>query len=280
MDRRTLIAGGLAAALMAAAAATAAPAPDEARVAAEAQAVKRASDRGRLIYALDQAAWISSDELARRLPDPHAGVSGYVVEPVGDHLFRAVYYRLDGETPHTVFTADVRAGKLTSSRVYAPGDDTRLSPLALRLVHARAVAIASAAKRRLAPCAKGPFNTVVLPPAQPDGPVAVYLLTPQVSPGEIPFGGYHELDVAPDGTILASRQFTRGCATLNGASLRTADPQAVGVAIVHRLDPTPNEIHVYLSLWMGRPLLVATSPEHVWRVDGDHIALTDARPKA
>jgi hypothetical protein len=273
MDRRTFTLGGLAMALSAAAARAAPITP-------EAEALKLAAERGRLIYALDQAAWVSSDELERRLPDPHAGVSGYVVEPAGGQLYRAVYFRLDGETPRTVFTAEVKAGKVTSSRVVGVGENADLSPLALRMVRARAVAIASASKRRLAPCAKGPFNTVVLPPTDRDGPVTVYLLTPQVSPGEFPFGGYHKFDVASDGEIVGMRPFARGCVTLNGASLRPADPHALGVAVVHKLDPVPTEIHVYLSLWMGRPLLVTTGPEHVWRVDGDHIALIEARPKA
>jgi hypothetical protein len=265
--------GALAAALSGAAA-NAAPA------AGEAEALKRAVERGRLIYALDQAAWISSDELSRRLPDPHSGVSGYVVEPVGERRYRAVYFRLDGETPRAVFTAEVRAGKVTSSRVFAPGDEAHLSPLALRMVRARAVALASAAKRGLAPCAKGPFNTVVLPASERNGPIPVYLLTPQVRPGEFPFGGYHEFDVRADGAILGSRAFTEGCLPLNGAALTPAHPQALGVAVVHRLDPVPTEIHVYLSLWMGRPVLVETSPDRVWRVDGDRIGLVDTSPAA
>lgn len=272
MNRRIAVVALLALGLLTAAA-------PSAFAADEAQALKHASDRGRLIYAFDQAAWISTDEMMRQLPDPKAaGVAGYVVEPVEGGLLRAIYYRLDAAgAPHAVFTADVRGRTVTASRLYPASDAAPLSPLAQRMIKALDAASADAVRRKLAPCAPEPFNPVVLPPDMPNGPTPVYLLTPQTKEGEYPFGGHYEIDVSADGAVVGSRAFTRSCLTLS--TTPPPDGKTVEMSVTHLLDPAPTEIHVYLSLWIGVPVIVSTGdPARIWRVDGERISLARDQP--
>lgn len=237
----------------------------------EADALKHAAGRGRLLYAYDQAAWVSTDELLKALPDPHsAGVAGYVIEPTADGQLRAVYYRMDGDVPLAVFTADVRGRTVTASRLLAASDDANLGPLAARQVKALVAAKAEAAKRKLWVCAQDSFNAIALPPDAPDGPIPVYLLTPQTKTGEYPFGGHYEIDIGADGRVAGARAFAKSCINIS-ATNTPKGAKTVAVFITHLLDPTPTEIHVYLSLWMGETVFVSTKPKGIWKVDGDRI---------
>lgn len=237
----------------------------------ETDALKHAADRGRLLYAYDQAAWVTTDEMFKVLRDPHAaGVAGYIVEPASDGVVHVIYYRLDGLVPHAVFTAEVRGRSITASRALKAGDDDNLSSLANRLIKARAAAIAEAAKQRMGRCANAPFNTVALPPETPEGPIPVYLLTPQTEDNLFPFGGHYEFDIAPNGYVAASRPFTKSCIKLPKRDIAT-NAEPAGVLITHLLDPTPTEIHVYLSLWMEEPVYVSTGEKRLWRVERGNI---------
>jgi hypothetical protein len=238
----------------------------------ETAALQRASARGQAIYAYDQAAWVATDEMLRQLPDeathPHGG-GGWVVEARGGSL-RVVFYHAGAGEPRAFFTADVTGGRVVSSHVLQPGDDGRLSPLDLRMIAARQVA----AQQGKTPCGAATFNTVVLPPASPGGAVVVYLLTPQLKTGEYPAGGHYEVDVAADGSVASSRPFTRSCLTLGGPA-PAPDMRPAGMFVTHLLDPTPTEIHVYLSLWSKETLFVGTQAPalRVWEVNGSTISL-------
>ena len=239
-------------------------------------AVQRAIERGRLIYAYDQAAWYSTDELLKQIPDPQAaGVSGYVVEPRGNQL-HVVYYKSDKAGTAAVFSAEMDGRTVTASHLFATGENAALTPVEIEMINARNYARAAANRSRTGPCVAAPFNSVVLPPVKLFDPVTVYLLTPQVKAGEYPAGGHYEYEISVSGDILSTRPFTRSCITLGGQPSKPG-MKPVASFITHLLDPTPTEIHVYLSLWMGQPLYVGTqSPTgetRVWAVEGDHIRL-------
>lgn len=237
-------------------------------VGSEADALRRASERGRLIYDYDGAAWVSTDAMVAKLGrDPgKKGVVGYVVEPAGEGTLRAIYYGMDGATPRAVFVAEVRGRKVVSSRVVKPGDDGSLSPLAQRLIAARDAATREAVAKNYGPCVRQAFNSVALPPSTPDGPVSVYLLTPQVKQNEYSAGGHYEIDVGADGRVVASRPFTKSCMALPGGG------KTVGLMMSHLLDPIPTEIHVFLSLSSHLPVFVVTNGgDRIWKVEGDKI---------
>jgi hypothetical protein len=247
----------------------------EAAAPPDAEALRRAADRGDRIYAYDQAAWVSTDEMLRQIPDPRSiGVAGWIVEEASDHL-HVTYYSVDHETRAAIFTVDLVGKNVTSSHRIAPGDDSRLSPLALRMVQAREVA----STQKVAGCTGPTMNVVVLPPGRPGDAVPVYLLSAQIKTGEYPFGGHYEVDVGSDGMVVSTRAFTNAC--LNMPAPPPARPGKPAFAIVtHLLDRTPTEIHVFLSRWMGTPVVVLTpttepptSEHNTWIVDGDRISL-------
>lgn len=224
------------------------------------------SKRGAQLYAFDQAAWHSTDTmLAKGLPqEAMQAIRGWVVEPEGGVL-RVTYYGLEGTTPYAIYVADFRDDKIVADRV--PGSGRRaLSARGVRMVAAGAVARA----QEFPQCIDRPFNTVILPP-EPNGIVPVYLLTPMVTEGEYPFGGHHEVDVGPDGVVVGMRDFTKSC-------LPMTPPSTVAMIMVsHLLDPHPTEIHVYLSLWSGKPVAVGTGDKKGWMVAGTQVTPLDEK---
>jgi hypothetical protein len=241
--------------------------------AAEASATRLALERGRLIYAYDQAAWHGTDDLVKKLPDYPSRVSGWIVDGPADapHL---VFYDKDDTDPHAVYVADFRGTELSSSRVLGPADDRSLSPARKAMIAARRAAVEALAAAKVRACKDQPFNTVVLPPSAPGDPTLVYILTPQTDPKAVPMGGHYRVEVAGDGRAGKPRKFTNACMEMPFADERGRRPVALG--ITHLLDPTPTEIHVFTSLATGLPIFVGTKDGRMWTVDGNGIALAAA----
>lgn len=238
----------------------------------EQAAVERAQQRGRLIYAHDQAAWHATDEMVRVTPKDvlpqHGG--GWLVVPQGK-LWRVKFYRLDTPgKPEVFFWADMYGPEVRARHLVAKDEKVDLTPQELRMVAARQTAILEAGQRKMTVCTDARPNIVVLPPASEADPVPVYILSAQAKAGEYPAGGHHELDIAPDGTVASARDFTKSCLNLSPPPEAKGNKLA-GAMVTHMLDPTPTEIHVWLSLWMGQPLYVVTGPERVWPVSAGAI---------
>lgn len=213
----------------------------------------QAEQAGRLIFALDQAAWHATDEMLRQGVRPLAG-GGWIVEP-HDGLLRVTFY---GAERGAYFRADMRGDKVASSLAPAILEDRRLTARQDRMARARQTALNLNKDR----CTTGAFNTVVVPPASEEEPMTVYLLSSMVTARVYPTGGHYRVDVGPDGQVIGERAFTNGCLNMDFGE---APPGAIP-GVTHTLDPTPTEIHAYLSLWMGRPLMVATEGQ-TWIVD-------------
>lgn len=219
---------------------------------------------GSRIFDYDQAAWHSTDAIGARLDElARNGAQGWVIEPKGDGL-SVIYYGKADDAFFALARMDVQGATVTGQSWYTPQQREPLSPLALRLVAAKEAALAQASV--LAPCSDRPFNPVVLPPDQENGPISVYLLTPQVTTDRYPFGGHYRLEVDKDGKILSSRAFMKTCFQA------PRQEQAKMMFITHLLDPRPTEIHAYMSLWMRKPVAVATTDKWLWLVNGAHIS--------
>lgn len=238
------------------------------------RAVDYASQRGTQLFQLDQSAWVSTDELRRKVPRlEETGIAGWVVDRDGDSL-RATYYRLEGAEPRAVFTADTRGNTVLTSRVYGKEDDSRLTPIQVRMAQALQVARRQPVER----CTDGQMNSVVIPPSSADDLVTVYILSAMVKADEYPFGGHYRFDIDKNGKVAAQRNLSRSC--LNMTRPPTADGGEPPIAIVtHLLDAAPTEIHVFNSISMGRPVVVGTpvsmpgSPDsfRMWLVNGPKI---------
>jgi hypothetical protein len=229
-----------------------------------------AMERGRLLFELAAAAQMTTRDMLERLPDPAAaGVAGWVAERDGNAL-DVVYYADGAEGPEVVYRGRIVGGRIASSELFAAGQRPPLSATQRRMAAARA-AVAGLERE---PCAAdAPFNVFVVPPPSADAAIDVYKLTPQTQRGRFPIGGHYRATVAPDGTVASSRAFTNRCLDLE-AGAAAAGTQPAPVAVTHLLDPLPTEIHVMLSLWSGRPLLVATgNPDRLWTIGRGRIGL-------
>jgi hypothetical protein len=238
----------------------------------EAEALQRASKRGQLIYQLDRAAWVATDEMVANLSKPDLDkVQGWVVDRQGDGL-RVTFYRSTGDGFAAAFIVELKDGELLSSRkVDAASPEARLSGQALTMIRAREVATTQGKTS----CTNGPLNSVVLPPQ--NGVTSVYLLSSQVETDAFPLGGHYLFDIGATGGVIDRRAFTNTC--LNVA-LTPNNGVTKGLYVTHFQDPTPTEIHVFLSLWAGVPIYVETrmkanapaAKPRVWSVDGAQIS--------
>ena len=238
------------------------------------EAIEFAQSRGRLLYAIDRAAWVATDDMQEKMPGwQSAGMAGFVVDRDGPG-WQVLFFGGPDAAPVAFYRARVANHRVVSSQVFAGDARPALTPIQRRLVAARAAAGRAAPGRR--PCANAPFNVAMIPPETPDGPIDVYLMTPQLRAGEFPFGGHYRLTVAADGSVSGERAFTNSCLTMSAPPRGNRQPEAMFVT--HLLDPVPTEIHVFTSLTAGLPVFVGIAePERIYSVVGDRIRAVQMR---
>ena len=250
---------GLAAAPLAAQeAAASAPAPE--MTAAETAAVQRAAELGARLHAYDQAAWHGTDAMLEDLARARTGeIAGWIVNEVAPG-WETVFFRRVGEGYEAVWAGVYDGRKVTRRTTFAPGE-RKLSPGEVALAEATELARKQKADR----CTTTAFNTVVFPSGKPDGGIYAYLLTPQATKGEVPFGGHHRFEIV-DGKIKERRSFAKSCLVMSVAGPGGQRPEAL--TITHLLDPVPTEIHVF-SVWpAGVPVYVLTTGnDRLWAVE-------------
>ncbi len=261
--RLVLLLAGAAAAFLAVPPAVAmqAPAPISA---AEQVLLDRAIARGRLLFELDRAAWVGTDDMMANLPDFRSiGLRGYIVERDGD-AYSITFYGGGADAPAAFYRGRVENRRIVSREVFPAAQRPALTPLQRRLAATREAA--NRLGRR--PCGDRPFNTVVIPPEAPDAEIDLYLLTPQVRNGEFPMGGHFRATIGADGNVGENREFTRSCLSM------ARPPNAAGLFVTHLLDPVPTEIHVFTSLTADVPIFVGIR-NRVFAVTGDRITISD-----
>lgn len=236
-------------ALALAAPAIAQTAPAETISAEDRAALDRTTERGRLLAAYDRVAWLGTDDVQQRLPDWQQKLAGWIVEGSAASPTLTFYDR--SQPPRALYTARLVGGKLADARLVT-GEAAALSPAQLHLIAARDSAASAIGAAGLRPC--GPaFNTVVVPPAAPDGVTSVYFLSAQTKADDMPIGGHFRVDVDPDGRAAAPYAFSKGCMTLPPPSRE----QRVVAGVVSTLTaPLPNEAHSFVVEAYRRPLFV------------------------
>ncbi|HEX9966209.1 MAG TPA: hypothetical protein VGB04_14625 [Allosphingosinicella sp.] len=230
--------------------------------------VEAALARGELLYELDRAAWVTTDDMMERLGRKDAPIKGWVVERAASGGGYAVTYFGDGPAgPVAWYAGAVRDGKVAASEVFAEGRRPPLSPAQLRLKAAADTARAFTGYR---PCTESRFNVAVVPPPGAAGPIEVYLLSAQTESGVYPIGGHYLLRV-DGGKVVSHRRFMHSCMNLDvGAVAKQGEPQAL--ALTHLLDPVPTEIHVFVSISMKKPIYVMMK-KRAWAVEGQRVRL-------
>lgn len=235
---------------------------------ADLAALDAALQRGRLLGLIDRSGRFATQDMLSRISDPNAaGITGWIAEPEGNGV--AVTFYADGDAgPVIVYRVTILGGRIVSRDVHiAAAGRPPLNPIQARMAAARA----ATARLENRPCAGEDFNVFVVPPATADGPIDVYRISPQTRRGFYFLGGHFKTSIAADGSVAATRSFTNAC-----LDTAVAEPQAgarpAPIAITHLLDPLPQEIHVFLSIWTGHPLIVvAGDPQRLFAVTPDRI---------
>ncbi|HYN45897.1 MAG TPA: hypothetical protein VES64_04320 [Allosphingosinicella sp.] len=245
-------------------------APPQPLTAVQRAALEEAAVRGRLLGAIAAAGQIATRDMLSRVSDPAgAGISGWIAEPAGNGVTVTFYADgAAGAAPATVFRANIAGGRVVGRDVFLAGTRPPLNPVQARMAAARA---ATGALDHAA-CGGEDFNVFVVPPAAPDGPIHVYQISPQSRRGHFPIGGHYKTSVAADGSVASSRGFTNAC--LDAAVAEpVAGARPAPIAVTHLLDPLPTEIHVFLAIWTGHPLVVvAGDPQRLFAVTPGGIA--------
>ena len=251
-------------------------APAAAQTAEEQAQLDWVVQRGRLLFEIDRAAWVTTDDLRERVPDlAAAGIRGWTVES-DDAGYNVIYYAGDRDARVAAYGARVENNRVVAAELRPEGSRPPLTPIQRRIANARDV-IERDVLHDLRFCARANPNLAIIPPDEPDGPIDVYVLTPQVQTGVWPAGGHHRVTLSAEGAILASRQFTNSCVDLGSGPSDREIP--VALFVTHLLDPVPTEIHVFTSLTSQLPLGVGMeSPDRTWWVAGDRIELDRGQP--
>lgn len=234
-----------------------------------------AEQRGRLLFELDRAAWVTTDDLVARIGDLAAsGLRGWTVERDGNG-YVVVYYVGEGDARTALYRGRVENERVVAGEVFAAGSRPQLTAIQRRIADARD----AIARTNHQPCTQSRFNVAVIPPDTPGAPIDAYALTAQVQNDVYPFGGHFRATISPAGQIVAERAFTNSC--LNMAERQNGQSRPAASVITHLLDPIPTEIHVFLSLWTRLPVLVATiTPPRLWGIEGAHVSLLRNLPAA
>src|SRR5262245_31391265 len=196
---------------------------------------------------------------------------GYVV--TGDENRTELVF-FDKAKAKAVYRATFELGKITNSGP-PTADRIDLTPLELRMIAAKEKALTAFQAANVGLCANANTNMTAIPPETPDGPVIVYLMTPQTDLKSFPLGGHYSVEVSRDGSVGPVRRFTNTCIDMKKDSVpKGAKP--VAFTITHLLDPTPTEIHIFTSLSSKMPIYVGTKNGRIWAVEGSQVRTIDS----
>ena len=244
--------------------------PCAAQTAEEQRQLEWARARGRLIFALDRVAWVATDDMRNRIPDPvAAGIRGYIVDRDENGFIPIFFGEEDGRLVAIYRARVAGAAGVSEPTVFAPGQRPVLSPRQVRLAQALNVV----RQGQVARCTQATPNASVIPPERDGDPIDVYITAPQMREGFVQFGGHERISIGPDGREIARRPFTRSCLEV------PVPPEALRrrgamLGFNHLLDPVPNEIHVFMAMAARQPIVIITrDPDRTWQVTGGGITL-------
>lgn len=248
-----------------------APITARAQTAEQKVATDLALQRGKLLYAYDQAAWHGSDDMLKKVERPQDVVGGWIVDGPAEAP-TIIFFDRNLADPHAVYIGQFRGSELVSSHAVGSSDDASLSPARKAMIAARQKGLAAWRAQKPLFCSEASPNSVVLPPEREGGPYLVYVMTPQTQANAWPLGGHFRVEVGTDGKIGPARGFTKSCLTIPGAPRKGKEPPILFVT--HLLDPVPTEIHVFTALAAKAYVAVGTGKDSIWFVSGDRIETT------
>jgi hypothetical protein len=236
--------------------------------------VERSSAVGQQLYVLDKVAALGTDVLLANVSDlRNAGVVGYLPLQMGDAQGKptgtyVVAFFTPDSPPRVKYEIHVAANTPPRFEAFEPPKDG--SPGFADLVQARQLAIAAM------PGSAQPINPVLLPAADVDDSVLVYLLAGTKQPDVAVLGRHFRALVPLGGTRVSSMQ-----PLSNGAlEVPTRDDSGKPVAalmVSHVVTDFPLETHVFASLLHQKTIYVATR-RGLWRIDGERVSFLGEKP--
>lgn len=226
--------------------------------------------RGRLLFEIDRAAWVTTDDARERLPRDSMGkVRGWTVERDGGGFVVTYFMFGEEDVRLALYRARVENRRVVSRETFRPDAGPELTPMQRRIADARNLVPRMDAQV----CAENP-NVAVIPPDSLNAPMDVYVLTPQTRAGTYPFGGHSRGTFSAAGELLSKRAFMRTCFN---TTVPPREQRPAMMFITHLLDPIPTEIHVFMAIWMGLPVAVGAGGR-IWAVDGNAIEFVSDIP--
>jgi hypothetical protein len=235
--------------------------------------VVAAIEVGTQLFVHDTSAARASDELmSRKIFERDKRIGGWLTDVDAERS--TVFVTFIGEengAPAALHRVSVPAGgRAVAYEALTPAqplDDSHLARW-----KARGLAIDAFGKRK--DLCSEQHNIVVLPPEPARAEVIrVYVLAATTKSGVIVAGGHFRYEYSADGVHLESqRGFTKSCFEMPAPEKGKGKP--VAFMMTHLLDPTPTEIHVFLSRLHDQTVFVGTE-EYIWVVAGGEILLVE-----
>ncbi|WP_225767883.1 hypothetical protein [Inquilinus sp. Marseille-Q2685] len=224
---------------------------------------RRAVTLGRQIYAIDGAAALASAALRKGGIDPQAGgIVGWVTEPAANGIL-VRFVRRGSQGPEAAYDVTVDAGG--GAPALARRDGAPLTP-----DQAAQFAAAQLALGRLdQPCSKTYRPVAFRDPGTRNW--RVYAPATATDPGVFMVGGHFRFLVSPDGGRILSGGRLPPPSCLAGERTAEGHP-AVAFMVAEPVSAIPTEVHVFLSLRQGIPLIVLTPDGKRWLVGNGTIA--------
>ncbi len=270
MSSRTTCLAALGLALLAALATTPSAAAPSGALSPEALApqVAAAEQVGAAIYRHDRAASVATDVLDEIAFRRDNRLAGWVTEEQGDSIV-VTFIGGEGRNPslalyRVAVSGDGKPGKPQELKPGEPLSQDQIAQFAARTI---------ASKQKFELICTPQFNSVVLAAGSGDKHTwVVYMLPGTTDPKVLPVGGAYRIETDSKGSrVLSRRAFSKSCLSM------PVKPEARSLVVTHLLDPHPTEIHVFLSLLVGKPIYVGTSEnELLWAVNAGKIHFVSA----
>lgn len=235
-------------------------------------AISRAELDGTEIYKQDIAAWVATDFLVEQgVIGSDDRVRGWVTEHAhGDLSYESMVVTFVGEVEgelKRLYQVEAEDWEVFADTYRATSDGADLTDHQLSMFNARQTALASG----FTPCSDR-YNTAVIPSRDHSTSTqTVYLLAATVTYGEVMVGGNYRVTVDNSGkNLLESFALSKSCLILQ----KTDD--AAALMSTHIVEPTPNAVHVFLSMLHKVTFYIRTQQNGItWKVEGNKISVVE-----
>ena len=191
--------------------------------------------RGRLLYEIDRAAWVTTDDLRARVPDlGAAGVRGWVVERDGP-AYLVSYYAGEGDARAVLYRGRVENNRVVAGEVLAARP--LLTPAQRRLADARGVV----ARMGRTPCTRRASTSRSSRRRRRTARSTSMRSPPRPRTGSIRSVAI-SATVAASGEILSQRAFTNCCLNMGPRATSARDPTVRSQATARIQKPTPRTV--------------------------------------